>query len=78
MSEAIEEENNNKSQNHNQLRTNLIKTKKNSLAHDREYLYAENLELKSRVKELNELNMKLKTQLSITEKEKVNLCNIAE
>lgn len=78
MSEHVEEDSNQKNQNHNQLRTNLIKTKKNSLPHDREHLYAENLDLKSRLRDLSELNMKLKTQLAITEKEKVNLCQMAE
>lgn len=61
----------------NQLRSNQIRNKKNSLPHDREQLYAENIELKSKVKQLTEINLKLRTQLSINEKEKVNLCNIA-
>lgn len=78
MNEVPEEDSHNKNNASNQLRTNLIKTKKNSLPHDREYLYAENLELKNKIKELTDLNTKIKTQLSATEKEKINLCNIAE
>lgn len=37
---------------------------------DKERLYEENFDLKSRVKELEEMNLKLKTQLTVAEKEK--------
>lgn len=55
MTDLYEEENqyiNNKNYNASQLRTNQIRLKKNSLPQDREQLYAENLELKNKNREL--------------------------
>lgn len=52
MTDIPEEDPQNRNHTSNQLRTNQIKTKKNSLPHDREYLYAENLDLKNKIKEL--------------------------
>jgi hypothetical protein len=60
------------------LRSNHIRNKKSLASHDKEQLYAENIELRDRIKELIEINTKMKTQLSVTEKEKINLCHIAE
>ena len=68
MAETQGDEPNIKNFNSNQIRNNPLKIKRFSQALDREQLYAENLSLKGRVKELSELNTKMKTQLSITEK----------
>jgi hypothetical protein len=62
----------------NQLKNNHIRTKKSHPVQDREQLYADNMGLRSKIKEVNEANIKLKTQLLITEKEKINLCLISD
>ena len=51
MTENIDEEPEyvNKSHISNQLRSNQIRNKKSSLPQDREQLYAENIELKSKI-----------------------------
>ena len=47
------------------LKNNEIKVKKRIIPIEKKQLYAENLELKSKIKDLIEINTKIKTQLSI-------------
>ncbi len=59
------------------IKYNQIKLRKKGVPIEKEKLYEENYELRNKVKELEEINLKLKTQLTVTEKEKESLFNMA-
>ena len=54
------------------------KHKKRNIPIDREKLYSENLELKQKIQELMKRNTRIQYQLTKTEKEKIDICQIAE
>lgn len=60
------------------MKYNQIKVRKKGVPIDKEKLYEENYELRNKVKQLEETNLKLKTQLAVTQKQKESLFNMAE
>ena len=62
----------------NGLKQSQLKAKRRGVTVDRERLYEENQELRGRLRELEEANLRLKTQVAVAEKEKEELFNMAE